>query len=61
MSSRSKGEEERRSIGQSKNLKTTWTRVGSLRMHARVSGDPAPANDRDAAIVLVHGLVVSSR
>ena len=36
-----------------------WAVVGGLRMHARVPADPAP---REAPIVvLVHGLVVSSR
>ncbi len=36
-----------------------WTRVGGLRIHARVSADPAL--EGRAAVVLVHGLVVSSR
>src|SRR5437867_1857927 len=39
-------------------LKSLWTTVNGLRMHARVSLDLAPTQE---AVVLVHGLVVSSR
>jgi 2-hydroxy-6-oxonona-2,4-dienedioate hydrolase len=46
-------------IGKNKKLETVWTRVGGLQIHARVSGGPEPA--RHPAVVLVHGLVVSSR
>ena len=44
---------------QSKKLEAVWTRVGDLRIHARASGNPAPKGR--IAVVLVHGLVVSSR
>jgi hypothetical protein len=40
-------------------LKTTWTSVGGLRMHARTS--EGPAREGNPAVILVHGLVVSSR
>lgn len=40
-------------------MKSTWTKVGDLLIHARVSEIAAPADDR--SIVLVHGLGVSSR
>lgn len=36
-----------------------WTPVGGLRMHARVSSGAAP--EGSPAVILVHGLVVSSR
>jgi 2-hydroxy-6-oxonona-2,4-dienedioate hydrolase len=38
-------------------LDSTWTEVGSLRMHARIASGTPPG----LPIVLVHGLVVSSR
>jgi pimeloyl-ACP methyl ester carboxylesterase len=40
-------------------LKSVWTEVGGLRMHARVALHEAPPGA--PAVVLVHGLVVSSR
>jgi pimeloyl-ACP methyl ester carboxylesterase len=40
-------------------LVSKWANVGGLRMHARVSIEPARIDS--APIVLVHGLVVSSR
>jgi 2-hydroxy-6-oxonona-2,4-dienedioate hydrolase len=40
-------------------LKTTWTSVGGLRMHARVS--EGSSSQGRPAVVLVHGLVVSGR
>jgi len=40
-------------------IESRWTTAGGLRMHARVSTNP-PASDEDLAVVLVHGLVVSS-
>lgn len=40
-------------------LKTSWTMVSGLSMHARFSADPRLASR--PAVVLVHGLVVSSR
>lgn len=46
-------------IGQYKKLESVWTRVGGLRVHARASGGPAP--EERTAVVLVHGLIVSSR
>jgi 2-hydroxy-6-oxonona-2,4-dienedioate hydrolase len=57
-SSRAKGGEEQGPIGQVKKLEAKWTRVGGLRIHARAAGDPA---SEGRAVVLVHGLVVSSR
>ncbi len=40
-------------------LGSRWAVVNGLRMHARVSVDPVP--EASPAVVLVHGLVVSSR
>ena len=40
-------------------LRSTWTVVGGLPIHARVSAEPAPADA--PAVVLVHGMSVSSR
>jgi pimeloyl-ACP methyl ester carboxylesterase len=40
-------------------VESLWTNVGGLRVHARVALDAAPTDARD--LVLVHGLVVSSR
>jgi 2-hydroxy-6-oxonona-2,4-dienedioate hydrolase len=40
-------------------VESVWTDVGGLRMHARVALDAAPPHARD--VVLVHGLVISSR
>jgi pimeloyl-ACP methyl ester carboxylesterase len=44
---------------QAETLKSVWTEVGGLRMHARVALDEAPPGA--PVVVLVHGLVVSSR
>ncbi len=46
-------------IGQNKKLETVWVRVGDSRVHARASGDLTP--EVRTPVVLVHGLVVSSR
>jgi 2-hydroxy-6-oxonona-2,4-dienedioate hydrolase len=46
-------------IGQNKKLETVWARVRGLQVHARTSG--GPAQEVRTAVVLVHGLVVSSR
>ena len=46
-------------IGQYEKLESIWTRVGGLRVHARASEGPAP--EERTAVVLVHGLIVSSR
>jgi len=40
-------------------LESKWTSVNGLSIYARVSVDPVPVED--SAIVMVHGLVVSSR
>lgn len=40
-------------------LTSTWTRVNGLRLHARASVDAAPTGR--VPVVLIHGLVVSSR
>ncbi|HEU5099595.1 MAG TPA: alpha/beta fold hydrolase [Roseiflexaceae bacterium] len=44
-------------MSEAEQLISTWTEVGGLRMHARVASATAPG----LPIVLVHGLVVSSR
>jgi 2-hydroxy-6-oxonona-2,4-dienedioate hydrolase len=44
---------------QTGNLRSDWTRVDNLCIHARVSLDASPADA--PPVVLVHGLVVSSR
>ena len=59
MSLQSRDAEEQGPAGHNNRLETVWTRAGGLRMHARASGDLRPAPR--AAVVLVHGLVVSSR
>ena len=40
-------------------LESGWTRVGRMHLHARVSVDPVPR--QAPTVVLVHGLIVSSR
>jgi 2-hydroxy-6-oxonona-2,4-dienedioate hydrolase len=40
-------------------LESRWTRAGGLLLHARTSVDPVPAGRRP--VVLLHGLVISSR
>jgi 2-hydroxy-6-oxonona-2,4-dienedioate hydrolase len=42
----------------SSTLKSVWTRVGELRMHALAAAHPP---ESAAAVVLVHGIVISSR
>ena len=59
MSPRSRDEEEQVPVGHNKRLETVWTRAGGLRMHARASGS-SELKSR-VPVVLVHGLVVSSR
>jgi pimeloyl-ACP methyl ester carboxylesterase len=48
-----------RNTRQNVKLKSSWTVVDGLRMHARVSEERSP--EGPPAVILVHGLVVSSR
>jgi hypothetical protein len=43
----------------SRELETIWTGAGGLRIHDRASDNPAP--EGRTVVVLVHGLVISSR